>query len=722
MADVSKIKLTDNTEYDIKDAIARQSIATTDEKTDEIIEQLNNPTYTTTEGTDLTINNTRVGKMKFRYGGGIEQESTNGYNLLPYQEFVTKTISGVTFTNNNDGTYTVNGTATADASVVVYDTFMAMSGTWRMLGCPTGGSASTYMLSAYVGYWGEGSPNIDTGNGTNITYTGNVKIRFYIKNGTTCNNLIFKPMLTTNTSLTINDFEPYTGGIASPNPDYQQEVKIVTGENTIDIVGKNFFDVGNSLSTWFQTADNGIKVNYNIVNRTTATINGNKLTVNSYDNTGWTWISKWIKLKPNTTYTISGTNTQGIKIVGFNSQEIASTGTLISTKAPNNTFITFNTGNYNYYALSLYPAGADNYIENIQIEIGSTASTYEEYKSQSYEINLGANLFNIQKFWKESKIGSAANGLRYYLEQNNTIYITGTPTNYSGCYGRAYSETEVFMTAKANHTYRILIKLSNKVSNIETRFYIGTTSHNDWNITEMTSNGVYIKDYTPTSDINFTQFSIIGAAASNTSPITAVMEIAIYDVTNVDIKTYQPYFEPIELCDIEEHQEYIYDNGGKWFKHKEVGKKILNGTENWNTASQNYPVFNVGVFTDKVSGQGNFKCNNFSYLGNAQTTLLGYAMSFNTDTFSQYMYIQVPSSVVSQGDVTAFKSWLSANTTTVYYPLKVSEEEEITEPTLINQLNAIKYGAESYYGQTNIMITSEELQPTLKVQTMDKIV
>ena len=73
MADVSKIKLTDNTEYDIKDAIARQSIATTDEKTDEIIEQLNNPTYTTTEGTDLTINNTRVGKMKFRYGGCIEQ-------------------------------------------------------------------------------------------------------------------------------------------------------------------------------------------------------------------------------------------------------------------------------------------------------------------------------------------------------------------------------------------------------------------------------------------------------------------------------------------------------------------------------------------------------------------------------------------------------------------------------------------------------------------------
>lgn len=129
-------------------------------------------------------------------------------NLLDYRNFQTKTSNGINIVNNHDGTFIVNGTASGDVSEVVSDVFIPMSGTWRMLGCPSGGSSSTYMLSAYVGYWGGGSPNIDTGSGTNITYTGNVKVRFYIKSGTTCNNLIFKPMLTTNTSTTISDFAP----------------------------------------------------------------------------------------------------------------------------------------------------------------------------------------------------------------------------------------------------------------------------------------------------------------------------------------------------------------------------------------------------------------------------------------------------------------------------------------------------------------------------------
>lgn len=130
-------------------------------------------------------------------------------NLLPYTGFITQTINGITITNNNNGTFTINGTATGDISYPVYDTFIPMSGTWRLVGCPSGGSSTTYMLSAYVGYWGGSAPNIDTGSGTNITYTGNVKIRFYIKSGTTCNNLIFKPMLTYNTSATYETFEPY---------------------------------------------------------------------------------------------------------------------------------------------------------------------------------------------------------------------------------------------------------------------------------------------------------------------------------------------------------------------------------------------------------------------------------------------------------------------------------------------------------------------------------
>jgi hypothetical protein len=130
-----------------------------------------------------------------------------GYENLLANNLATKTVSGITITNNGDGTYILNGTATADVSEAINNDFISMSGTWRLQGCANGGSSNTYMLSAYVGYWSTASPNIDTGEGTYITYTGNVKVRFYIKSGTTCNNLLFKPMIVEDAEE--HDFVPY---------------------------------------------------------------------------------------------------------------------------------------------------------------------------------------------------------------------------------------------------------------------------------------------------------------------------------------------------------------------------------------------------------------------------------------------------------------------------------------------------------------------------------
>ena len=45
-------------------------------------------------------------------------------------------------------------------------------------------------------------------------------------------------MLVEGTYTTEQDYEPYTNG-ASPNPDYPQDIQIVTGENTITISNKD---------------------------------------------------------------------------------------------------------------------------------------------------------------------------------------------------------------------------------------------------------------------------------------------------------------------------------------------------------------------------------------------------------------------------------------------------------------------------------------------------
>lgn len=179
--------------------------------------------------------------------------------------------------------------------------------------------------------------------------------------------------------------------------------------------------------------------------------------------------------------------------------------------------------------------------------------------------------------------------------------------------------------------------------------------------------------------------------------------------------TASPYksFWQIELCEIENYQDYIYNNGGKWFKHKEVKKQVFNGRETWTTRSvsvgQLYETSVTGFYSTTAQTLG--FCN--QYKANINLTnnydfriLSGIVLGLHNDDI---------------GSVANLTTFLASNNMVVYYPLATPIEEEIIEPTLLNQLNLLKLGAESYYGQTNITVITNNLQPTLKVQTLDKI-
>lgn len=187
--------------------------------------------------------------------GRSEQKQYSGKNLLN-PTLQTTTQNGVTCTNNGDGTYTVNGTATGIAVFIVYYNFADVYGSassLKMVGCPSGGSAQKYFLRSYRK---GGNPEILDEYGSGISI-GSFKesesnIAIIVKSGATVNNLIFKPMLTTDTTATYADFEPYTGGIPSPNPDYPQEIKSVVNP-TVKVCGKNL------LKATLQTATvNGV--------------------------------------------------------------------------------------------------------------------------------------------------------------------------------------------------------------------------------------------------------------------------------------------------------------------------------------------------------------------------------------------------------------------------------------------------------------------------------
>lgn len=162
--------------------------------------------------------------------GGMTRKCTN---LLPYPyDDTTKTVNGITFTDNGDGSITVNGTATADAVFNLSRVLIKATQKYFASGCPLGGSQTTYYLLPR----GFGK---DTGNGILINGTDSdfsSLSQIVITSGTTVNNLVFKPML--NEGNTALPYELYFEGLRSaPVSAVESEGANLWGfgDNTFDV-------------------------------------------------------------------------------------------------------------------------------------------------------------------------------------------------------------------------------------------------------------------------------------------------------------------------------------------------------------------------------------------------------------------------------------------------------------------------------------------------------
>ena len=160
----------------------------------------NNPDY---------VNNVLISKSNkplsyIPYGKyGIEIKTT-GKNILP-PNISTQEKNGITITNNGDGTYTLDGTATAQTNFV-YDTdkwINLNSGNYYF-------SSNTFTNITYASYYGSGTLGFwRTSNGTFNLQSDITNFRFQITitNGATFNNQIIKPQLELENRAT--SFEPY---------------------------------------------------------------------------------------------------------------------------------------------------------------------------------------------------------------------------------------------------------------------------------------------------------------------------------------------------------------------------------------------------------------------------------------------------------------------------------------------------------------------------------
>lgn len=161
-------------------------------------------------------------------------------------------------------------------------------------------------------------------------------------------------------------------------------------------------------------------------------------------------------------------------------------------------------------------------------------------------------------------------------------------------------------------------------------------------------------------------------------------------------QNYTINLEDIELCKIGDYQDRIYPLNGKWYLEKNIGKVVLNGSEGWYGGSNSSFVSVIEDMNSVTLNSDDFYCSHLKNVATIGTS--GTATHYANRIYVYYSAV---------ANVSAFKTWLSSNNMTLYYILATPTTEEITDSTLISQLEEIKE-AESYSGQTNISQTNDD--------------
>lgn len=673
-------------------------------------------TYTgvvTVSGVDLSIDNEMnipAPIADFMMRGDTYQQTYSGKNLLPSTSETTHTSGGLTWTIS-ENTYTGNGTATSSSSIVFstiafsenlpvgrytvsigsptgYNIFIALrrvDGTYFNFTIPAGGTHNTVTTSEeYTGYRIAAS-GFTAGDAVDVTFS--------------------KPMLESGGSAT--SFEPYVGGIPSPNPDYPQEVQTVTGEQMVATYQKNMINAKNlsrRFYGYFENVGSLIAAQDNRANN----------------------LVFWAPCKPNTAYSIrlpaSALNAPfgNAKKVGFFEKQpdigvevIKASDNLSSTTSTYENFVSPENGHY--IAVRIQASDIrlheDLIAETLQVEEGTICTAFDGAHNNFYEINLGKNLFDKNTAPIKAGYFSAA----------------GVISNSAGDIDDLTTSTDRFtyILCKPNTTYTIT--KPNQQTNTLNRFRIGTAN-------TILSVGDKLDDFVTfpdgsrvvsraikTGENAHYLYLYFGKATTATDPGGEIQDVldGIQIEEGPSATNYAPCFTPIELCKIGDYQDYIYKSGDDWYVRKETLKSVLNGSESWNYGNDHGQVSDfrlaTNVFDYPATGANSVNAFLDRFTGNPG----GVFVDSECFWFNQNGLFRIAiseSRLANPSSAADFKTWLSNNNVTMYSPLATPTDTQITNQALIDQLEALG-AAKLFVGENNITTTvaSGTLQPELGI-------
>ena len=341
--------------------------------------------------------------------------------------------------------------------------------------------------------------------------------------------------------------------------------------------------------------------------------------------------------------------------------------------------------------------------------IPTSLSEYEPYQGNTYNIDLPVE--NLLPNPSNSGSSTGAGNMSLTWNTNNEYKLSGNATRSANVVGGTiatdYTIKEgdylhlcndstpsgviqfVGLTPQSAQAFVVTINSKNKVLDLTS--YVGKTIHS-----------VFF-------------YCVSGASADMT--MTPMIVNGISKETS-----FTPFgTTPIELCKIGNYQDYFYKDSGKWYLHKAIGKVVLNGSETtWARADGNndyrdfrIPLSDIALANTEPIGyiDNRFVAKTASYWNENGEHLV----QMNDKRLS----FRIAVSRLTDSTRESWISWLTNNHITTYYALATPTNTEITDTTLINQLEQF-YQAQSKNNQTNISQINNDLGFIISASALKK--
>lgn len=671
---------------------------------------------TNVNATSISINDVNTDKEHtIAIDGDTYQKTTNGENLLPTDLAIEQTSNGVKITPLGNGQFRLNGTASSltefwiqsynysatteilKSGVTYYvKTFFDGTHTRGVLSSLWNGSNYEFQISESDNYNGYAyTPSTD------IVQKG---YKIVIPSGAQYINCIVSSEIA---KINPTSWDEYSGGQPSPNPDYQQDIEVVTGKNDITICGKNLWKFNGTTFNGWAVQNNDILKFFNSLKEGTYTL-VLKAKITSLTNPQERY--RWGIFSDN----FSG----NLEFRSYVDDEvnvgdiISSTFTFTISSAQKGQFMHGYT-----YTLSntMGVKAGDIELFETQLEKGSTATTYEPYVSQTYPVSLSSrNILSLPN------ISNTMNGVTVTTYSDGRIIINGTATGVVNIINFIIPNP-IYYSENEQYTFSIKY-ISGSATNLNSTNGItikkGTVGQTDYG--DIASLQIQ-NDYSSNKNVSIT--------TSDNNSMTRVQFIGLYTEQTYNNLTYKlqiekgttateftPYQDPIELCKIDTYKDRIYKSNDKWYLEKQIGKVVLNGSENWSyesseTTPTNRTICRFNIPTAAIST--NYYCDKFLYNSTSSNRIVFIANNQRPYFSIENRIVDINSDDTNNEKLAKIIEYVSSNNILIYY-VSNTPTTEITDSTLVSQLNALSNS--TLYSTTNINTATSNLLPYIDLQ------